>query len=214
MTPTAAIHVAKKQLGLDDDAYRDLLLRVGGQPSSKDMTPVQQNAVLDEMRRLGFRPASGSVRFKGARKGLEGRFVRKLQAMWIAAWNLGVVEDRRDSALIAFVKRQTHIDHIRWLHDKAEADKVIEAIKAWTARVAGVDWSTGKHLPNWMREPGAKIAVAQWQLLAKAGAMPNDIRDFRLLVRDMAKPVDAMEAGDWLPVMNALGERVRKVKGK
>jgi phage gp16-like protein len=131
MTPTAAIHVAKKQLGLDDDTYRALLVRVAGKPSSKDMTPAEQNAVLDEMRRQGFRPASGTVRFKGSRKGLEGRFVRKLQAMWIAAWNLGVVEDRRDSALIEFVKRQTHVDHIRFLHDPAEADKVIECVSAW-----------------------------------------------------------------------------------
>jgi hypothetical protein len=78
-----------------------------------------------------------------------------------------------------------------------------------------VDWSNGKTVANWLRVPGAKIAVAQWQILARAGVMSNDIREFRLMVRDMAKPVDTMEAGDWLPVMNALGERVRNIsKGK
>lgn len=54
----AAIHASKKQLGLDDDTYRDLLARVSSSHgptcrSAKDLTADQVRAVLDEMRRLG-----------------------------------------------------------------------------------------------------------------------------------------------------------------
>jgi phage gp16-like protein len=51
----ARIHLAKKQLGLDDDSYRSLLLRVGGHASSADMTTGQRNAVIREFVRLGFK---------------------------------------------------------------------------------------------------------------------------------------------------------------
>lgn len=54
----AAIHVAKAQLSMDDDTYRDLLARVSAAHgkacrSAADMTADQAFHVLDELRRLG-----------------------------------------------------------------------------------------------------------------------------------------------------------------
>ncbi|MCR5855971.1 gp16 family protein [Mesorhizobium sp. J428] len=211
MNPTAAIHVAKKQLGLDDDTYRDLLQRVTGKRSAGDMSEAERQAVLDEMRRQGggFKPGSN-----GSRKPLEGRFAKKLQALWIAGWNLGVVRDRDDAALIAFVRRQTHIDHVRFLVDAAEARKAVEAIKGWLTREAGVDWSDGSDKPAWLREPGAQIAMAQWSLLANAHVVERDFTAFHNFVQARAfRPLGQMKAGEWKGIMNTLGERVRKVRG-
>ncbi|SMH42241.1 gp16 family protein [Mesorhizobium australicum] len=208
MNPTAAIHVAKKQLGLDEDTYRDLLGRVTGKRSAKDMSHAERQAVLDEMRRHGFKAGSN-----GSRKRLEGRFAKKLQALWIAGWNLGVVRDRDDAALIAFVRRQTHIDHVRFLVDAAEARKAVEAIKAWLAREAGVDWGEGTDKPAWLREPGAQIAMAQWTILANAGVVDRSFYAFRAFVEERAfRPLGQMKAGEWRGIMNTLGERVRKVR--
>ncbi|MFH1796292.1 MAG: regulatory protein GemA [Pseudomonadota bacterium] len=212
MNPTAAIHVAKKQLGLDDDTYRDLLGRVTGKRSAKDMSDAERKAVLDEMRRqgagTGFKAASN-----GTRKRLEGRFAKKLQALWIAGWNLGVVRERTDEALVAFVRRQTHIDHVRFLVDTAEARKAVEAIKAWLAREAGVDWSAGTDKPAWLREPGGQIAMAQWSILANAGAVDRSFSAFSGFVQERSfRPLGQMKAGEWRNVMNTLGERVRKVR--
>lgn len=50
----AVIHVAKARLGLDDEAYRDLLARVAGVRSSKQLAPDAFDAVMAEFRRLGF----------------------------------------------------------------------------------------------------------------------------------------------------------------
>ena len=52
-----AIHVQRRQLGMEDDAYRALLQRVAGVKSSADlMTQEAADAVLDEMKRFGILP--------------------------------------------------------------------------------------------------------------------------------------------------------------
>lgn len=205
MSSIAAIHVAKKQLGLDDDTYRSSLVRVTGKDSVREMSEAERQKVIAAFRERGFKPAS-----TGTRKGLEGKFAKKLQALWIAGWNLGIVRDRDDKALIAFVERQTGISHVRFLHHAEDAIKAIEGLKGWLARTAGVDWSVGDHLPDWMRMPGAQIALAQWQLLVRAGKMEPKIASFRNLVAVRARPVDQMTDRDWPIVMNVLGEMVRE----
>lgn len=207
MSALATIHVAKKQLGLDDDTYRAVLNRVTGKTSSAEMTEPERWAVVDELRRLGFEKASS-----GSRRALEGRYAKKLQALWIAGWNLGVVRNRDDRALIAMVKRQTGIDHVRFVRDPADAVRAIEALKAMTAK-AGVDWSDGNHLPDYARRDGFRIALAQWSLLEKAGLRGAGITGLRGYVAAMTnKGLSVMTDADWIPVMNALGNEVRKVK--
>ncbi|HEV2501630.1 MAG TPA: regulatory protein GemA [Mesorhizobium sp.] len=209
MSATAAIHVAKKQLGLDDDAMRDVYHRVTGKRSLRDMSSAEQNDVVQELRRSGFKPASS-----GARKQLEGKFAKKLQALWIAAWNLGIVRERDDAALIAFVERQTGLSHVRFLHDAGDAVKAIEGLKGWMARQASVDWSITIITPDWMKVPGAQIAVAQWNILIAKSVEAPSFQTFRAFVAEVAKPVDQMDEGDWVPVMNALGDRVRQAVRK
>lgn len=51
----ATIHVAKKELGLDDDAYRDLMLTVTGQSSSAKLDWQQRKKLLDHFKNLGFK---------------------------------------------------------------------------------------------------------------------------------------------------------------
>lgn len=201
----ATIHIAKKQLGLDDDTYRSVALRITGKSSAAAMSEGERGRLLEEFRRQGFNPE---------KKGLQGRFAGKLQALWIDGYNLGVIADRRDSALLAFVKRQTNIDHTRFLIDAAEARKVVEALKDWFTRVAGVDWREDVTTPYWQRQDGAKVALAQWQILFKAGVMADRGQDFRSIVAKLAKPLDQMTAKDWPAVMNELGKAVREVLAK
>lgn len=214
MTALAAIHVAKKQLGLDEDTYRAVLMRVTGKSSAGAMSEAERVRVVEELRRQGFKPASkrGS---KGARKRLEGRFAGKLQALWIAVWNLGLVEDREDGALLAFVKRQTRIDHTRFLRHPEDADAVIEALKAWMAREAGVDWQQDRFLPDWTQVPGYRIAAAQWDILRRLDpAMADYLELSHWVIRNVDINFRAWEADprQWIAVMNALGERVRAAK--
>lgn len=210
MNALAAIHVAKKKLGLDDDTYRAVLLRVTGKSSAADLDERERQSVLEEFRRTGFTKAARTSRTK-----LEGRFAKKLQALWIAGWNLGVVQDRGDTALIAFVKRQTGIDHVRFVRHPEDADKAIEALKAWLTREAGVDWSQSRFLPAWTQTNGYRIARAQWAILR---ANQHPLVGESELVRWMvdAGLCDFSQGGptdqQWIAIMNTLGEQVRKVR--
>ena len=207
MSALSAIHVAKKQLGLDDDTYRAMLVTITGKNSAVALTETERGIVLDEMRRRGFKPGS-----KGGRKPLEGKFAKKLQALWIAGWNLGLVRNRDDAALIAFVKRQVKVDHVRFLHDAADARSAIEGLKGWLAREGGVDWTDGDLDPAWNRQPGAKVAQAQWAILQAIG-VPLKPDTFRQFVEDRVfNPLPQMTAKEWALIMNMFGERIRQAR--
>lgn len=204
----AAIHSGCKQLGIDEEGRRAIYARVTGKDRLTLMSPGEKEAVVGELRRLGF--TSISKRPNG-RARLSGKYAGKLQALWIAAHNLGIVDNRDDAALEAFIKRQTGIERERWLHHAEDADKVIEALKGWIAREGGVQWDVaGLPKKSVMRAMGFKTAVAQWAILMPRGAHlfwshVNDILDQDELYRGYT---DA----EWITVMNYLGKRIRSEK--
>ncbi|HZF99161.1 MAG TPA: regulatory protein GemA [Pseudoxanthomonas sp.] len=110
----ARIHVAKKQLGLDDETYRSLLLRVGGHASSADMTLSQRNAVIREFVRLGFkeeRKVQQRKRWPGEPKNCDAvPLLRKVRALltdqrrpWSYAHKLG--------------ERMFNVKRVEWLRE-------------------------------------------------------------------------------------------------
>ncbi|WP_174800703.1 regulatory protein GemA [Martelella limonii] len=205
MSAHRTIHAICGKLGLDDEARRAVYQRITGKPSLTLMTDPEKEAVAEEFRRLG-----GDRRPDG-RKKLAGPFAPKLQALWIGAWNLGIVGNRDDKALLAFVKRQTGIDHTRFLYYADDAAKAIEALKAWMAREAGVDWRVHRLMPLWRQAEGYKIAVAQLALLQQ------DQNDFWTVVPMLCggNPGDRdLTRAEWIRVMNTLGERVRTMEAE
>ncbi|OLF81257.1 hypothetical protein AWH62_00860 [Maricaulis sp. W15] len=220
MSALAAMHVAKKQLGLDDDSYRAVLKQVTGKTSGKDMSDGERKMVLARFREMGFGPGS-----TGHKKRLEGPYAKKLQALWIAGWNLGLVRDRKDSALIAFVHRQTGIEHVRFVHEPDDAAKAIEALKAWMAREAGVEWDPGRHAEAWACQPGYRIALAQFAILKREMArnLPTHVptqadltgRSQTLTLwmqsRKYGTPATVIDT-EWHAVMNELGRLLRDIK--
>lgn len=205
----AAIHVAKKRLALDDDTYRAKLTRLTGKSSVRDMTEAERQKVLTVLHNEGFISAAGKPA-----KGLSGKYAKKLQALWIAGYNLGVVRDRRDAALLAFVRRQTGLDHTRFLHHPDDARAAIEALKSWVGHEAGIKWSGTKL--DWLKSDGAKIAWAQWKLLrpdADLIARKGFDEDVARLLGQKVYYLVAVTDREWQTVMNAFGERVRAMKG-
>lgn len=135
-----AIHTISKRLGLDEDSRRDVIAAVaGGKRSSRELTTGEAVRVIERLESIQGGEASPAA--KGTRI-MEGPYAAKLVALWLSGWHLGVVRDRTDRALLAFLERQTGIAHTRFLRDAESAAKVVEALKAWLAREAGVDWPT------------------------------------------------------------------------
>lgn len=79
---TRIIHVAKSQLGLDDAAYRDLLWRLTGVRSSRELTPSGFELLMRRFAELGFRSTS-RLKPLPARAGMATPAqVQKMRALW------------------------------------------------------------------------------------------------------------------------------------
>ena len=138
-----AIHTLKSKARMDEGDYRALLAGYGV-ASSKELSRDRAISLIDRLQVIsgGARgqPEAGS-KARGALK-LGGPYAGICRALWISGWNLGVFDAREDTALVAFVKRQTRIEHLNWVRDPVDGSKVVDALKAWIAREAGVTWPT------------------------------------------------------------------------
>jgi len=210
MSTVKAIYAGLRALGLaEEDDRRDLYARVTGKRRLREMTPAEKEAVLEELRRTGFRGAAAAGRAGGRR--LAGPYAPKLQALWIAGWNLALVRDRTDGALLSFVRRQSGIDHTRFLTEQADANRAIEGLKAWLARDGGVDWRPRRGRPAWEGAPGARVFAAQVSRACLAGLMRPDAMLADGLAAALGRRADpaALDARGWQAAMNALGARLR-----
>ncbi len=87
MNAYAKIHVLKRNANLDDDTYRDLLERETGKRSCKGMAQAEQLQVISALQKLLPEQDPNAALGKRA----TGKYAKKLQALWIAGHNLGVI---------------------------------------------------------------------------------------------------------------------------
>lgn len=130
------IHIARNDLQMDEDTYRQMLQGLTGKASTKEMDTTQLNRVLESMKKKGFRIKPASK----ARSGFpldNHPQSKKIRALWLEMAAAGIVRDSSEQALSLWVKRETGISALRWLN-KEQASNVIEKLKKWQRRAAGV----------------------------------------------------------------------------
>lgn len=125
----AKIHIAKKDLGLDDDTYRDVLWRVTGKRSCKDMTIAQLQDVVKDMEKSGFKPKAAPKHGKkpsvvGKREPLMGKIHAMLTDMGLH-WNYA--HGMADSMF--------KIKRLQWLNDN-QLYKLTQALSVHQNREA------------------------------------------------------------------------------
>ncbi|EBK3735491.1 regulatory protein GemA [Salmonella enterica] len=126
------IHIAKSQMGMDTETYRQMLLSITGKTSTSDMNPGQLNKVLAAMKAKGF-VVKPSSKARTTRQLADYPQAKKLRALWLEMYAQGFVRDSSEEALRRWVKRETGVDGLQWL----EADKAstaIEKLKKWQER--------------------------------------------------------------------------------
>ncbi|WP_142627836.1 regulatory protein GemA [Rhizobium sp. P007] len=207
----AAIKIEQKKLGLDDDTYRAKLHILTGKTSTTEMTEAERQKVLVSLRGNTPRPAPFRLDGRDGKHKLSGKYLPKMRALWIACYNLGVIDDRRDSALEAFAmgRQLPDISDMRFVHKASDGATVIEALKGMLAR-AGVQWADLMHCQPYEKSYGYKIACAQWAILRHdhSGDFWHAVN--RCINRSVGKP-DLSDA-EWITVMNHFGPQVRRLK--
>jgi len=131
----SVIHVAKKKLSLDDDAYRGILSGAGVSSSSEIKTADQFNAVMQSFVALGFRYSSSrkSMPVSDAQR---GDLCSERQRYYIKGlWEIASRE-RDESSLRRLIKRIGGVDDLRFL-TKRKASSVILALRdiAWKSGI-------------------------------------------------------------------------------
>ena len=124
------IHVAKRDLALDDDSYRAILQRIGKQASSSKLTILQLSQVLEYMKQAGFKVRSKA----GGRPLAKDCQSKMIRGIWLELAGMEVVRNASEEALATFVKRMAKVDTLQWLSTE-QASLVIEHLKEWRQRV-------------------------------------------------------------------------------
>ena len=123
------IHVARRDLNLDETNYRAILFAQGGNESLSAMPVDGMKKVLDYLKAQGFKVRTT----KTDRKQATGKDASKVRALWLFLHELGAVRDPSEAALTAYVKRIAKVDDVQWMRG-VRVESVIESLKQWCMR--------------------------------------------------------------------------------
>ncbi|MFN3881912.1 MAG: gp16 family protein [Nitrincola lacisaponensis] len=136
----AQIHIAKKQLGLDEDTYRQMLKNLTGKSSCSDMVIGELYQVIRHLENVGFkkhRPRRNQYSPRST-----GKIIDVMRAVWIQMHQAGIVRDGSEIALTHWAKRASSqrnggvgVESLEWLErDTRLASQVLEDLKQWRKR--------------------------------------------------------------------------------
>ncbi|EAO8813704.1 DUF1018 domain-containing protein [Salmonella enterica] len=134
----STIHVAKRELRLDEDTYKDALRTATGKISCRDMTLAELSKALAAFKKRGFK-----VRSKPQNRALKPATVTaKIRAIWRLMCAQGFLGSDSEAALNAWVRKQTAsanggegVANYQWLErESALASDVLERLKRWHRR--------------------------------------------------------------------------------
>ena len=204
----AKIAVARKQLAMDEDDYRQGLFDLTGKASLTECSDAQLERVIGWLRSKGFKPLPG----KGA---ASHPMALKARALWISLYHLGVVHNPAEAALEAFARRQLGCEKLNWAR-QSDAYRLIEALKAMAVRHGWVQHSVATQKP--LDPLGLQVSLCQ-AIMAKLKAkklIPADWALHEAMWR-LCGIENAQEqrwsAMDYERLAKALGAKLREMGG-
>ncbi|MDR6708146.1 phage gp16-like protein [Novosphingobium sp. 1748] len=208
----AKIQIAKAQIGLDEDDYRQAVFDASGQFSLAGCNDGQLIRLLDWMKSKGFRPLP-----KGGTKAASHPMARKARALWISLYHLGAVHNSSEQALEAFAKRQLHCDRLVWAN-QGDAFRLIEALKSWAIREGWIQHDRATQKPLSPLGLQASLCSAILQKLKAAKVAPEgwtlDQAAFKLCGIETDRTERGYSAEDYERLAAALGDVLRKHGGR
>lgn len=165
----AAIHVARQQLGMDEETYRDLLERVSATcgdavRSAAKLTDRQRQAVLDELRRKGAQIKGRPGQYPGKPHNFNSRampeMITKIEAQLA---DMGLSWAYAD----AIGKRQCGIAKVAWVREETQLKGIIAAL----------DVEQSKRVCNaYIDESVKRLGMGEKQLAELTAKLPKNWR--------------------------------------
>lgn len=128
------IHVARRELCMDDDIYRLMLAGMkglDGATSTANLSVPNLLRVLEQLKLRGFKVRPNKAK---KRPMADDEQSKKIRSLWLTLHDLGAVRDPSEEALAKFVLSMTKVAALQWL-SPAQASRVIENLKQWHQRV-------------------------------------------------------------------------------
>lgn len=122
----AKIHLAKKDLCLDDDTYRDVLWTVCRVKSAADLDSQGRFKLIAHFKSLGWQSS------RGKRPKLDPQS-RKIWSLWYQLKDAGLLASASAKSLRTEVKKLTGCDDLRFC-DSSQKNMIIECLKQWLER--------------------------------------------------------------------------------
>lgn len=138
------IHVACKQLGLDDETRHDLQLAATGKASMADMSETDLQAVIAALKSKGFKPTSDFAKGGKGRAPARRADLRYVHVLWGLLAAKGALRKPGRAGLNAFMRESFGVKwgavplDIDMLSDSTQIRDVAEALKAMAKR-AGIE---------------------------------------------------------------------------
>ena len=133
----AKIHIAKKQLAMDEDTYRAMLMQVAGVSSSKDLSATGRAKVLEHLKNSGFAgkktyPKRPSTTDSSAQM---GKIEAQLADMKLPWDYLVARQDGKVGKTLSMLERLTGKKRLEWC-SKTDLSKVIAALAIQQKKLA------------------------------------------------------------------------------
>lgn len=162
----AKINIARQQLAMVEDDYRQGLFETTGKVSLTECSDAQLERVLGWLKSKGFRP----IPKKGA---AQHPMALKARALWVSLYHLGAVHNADEVALEAFARRQLKCERMAWAR-QSDAFRLIEALKAMAVRNGWLQHDPVRQKPLEPRELQAALCGAILMRLKAKGVAPMD----------------------------------------
>lgn len=192
-----ALHAAATKAGLDDDAYRAMLVARTGKASAKELSDAQIRGLLDHL--------NGGAKPQDTRRRDDSPTSRKIRALWLSLYQLGAVRNPSETALANFAKPIAKVDDLRWLSAR-DAFRVIEALKDMGAR----------HGVRWADHPTPQEAIIAAQLAKLGQLMGSGTNAYQVVNSEVHQLVTAAYKRSnpsfaLNELVETLGQRIRRL---
>lgn len=123
----AKIHIAKKDLGLDDETYRDVLWTICRARTSADLDSYKRHKLITHFRSLGWKAQRSN------KKRINDPKSKKIWSLWYQLKDAGKIQYPTAKALRSEVRKLTDCDDLKFCTE-AQKSHVIEVLKGWLDR--------------------------------------------------------------------------------